>query len=222
LTGLNVAVVAEIKRRSPSKGWIKPGLAAADTARAYEAGGAAAVSVLTEPKHFGGSVDDLIAARDNITIPVLKKDFHIEPIQLLEARALGASAALLIARALSPDELRRLALAARDLALEVLIEVRDEEELARAMECDPSMIGVNNRNLETLAIDAAMSERLIGMIPRTVVAVMESGVTSRADVERAARIGADAVLVGSAMSAADDATAAVKALTGVPRVLRAG
>ena len=216
-----VAVIAEVKRRSPSKGWINPGISAAEQARAYESGGAAAISVLTEPAHFGGSNDDLTSVRASVRIPALKKDFHVDPIQLLEARAIGASAALLIARALSPSDLATMMDAARRLDLEVLVEVRDEEELARALDAGAAIVGINNRNLETLVIDPATSERLLGRVPSSVIAIAESGVSGRSDVERVALAGADAVLVGSSISAAPDPAAAVAMLATVPRVPRA-
>jgi indole-3-glycerol phosphate synthase len=189
LRGADVRLVAEVKRRSPSKGAIAPALDAAD----------------------------LLAVRSGVAVPALKKDFHVLPIQLVEARALGASAALLIARALSPDRLREMTDTARRLDLEVLVEVRDEAELERALECGATMIGVNNRNLETLVIDPATAERLIPRIPPGLVAIAESGVSTREDVERFARCGADAVLVGSSISAAPDPTQATRALAGVPR-----
>lgn len=215
-----VAVIAEVKRRSPSKGWINPAISATDQARSYEMGGAAAVSILTEPAHFGGSVSDLVAVRDTVLIPVLKKDFHVDPIQLVEAKALGASAALLIARALSPDALIEMVDVARQWSLEVIVEIRDDDELTRALDAGAAIIGINNRNLETLAIDPATSERLLTQIPANVVAIAESGVQSRADVERIATCGADAVLVGSVLSASEDPMQAVRRLTGVPRTSR--
>lgn len=218
--GAGVAVIAEVKRRSPSKGWINADITAADQAKAYELGGASAISVLTEPAHFGGSNEDLTAVRSTVRIPALKKDFHVDPIQLIEARSLSASAALLIARALGPAELPAMTEAARRLGLEVIVEIRDEDELLRALDVGATIIGVNNRNLETLEIDPRTSERLIPKIPANVVAIAESGVAGRADVERAAGFGADAVLVGSAISAAADPSVAVRALTGVPRVYR--
>jgi indole-3-glycerol phosphate synthase len=218
----SVGVIAEVKRRSPSKGWINPALSATDQAQAYEAGGAAAISILTEPAHFGGSVADLIAVRDVVGIPILKKDFHVDPVQLIEAKALGASAALLIARALSPESLVEMIDAAKELSLEVIVEIRDESELARAVDAGATIIGINNRNLETLAIDPATSDRLLALIPADSIAIAESGVAGRDDVERVARRGADAVLVGSALSAAADPTAAVRQLTGIRRVRRAG
>ena len=218
----DVAIIAEVKRRSPSRGWIRASLAAGEQARRYQAGGAAAISVLTEPEHFAGSVDDLLEVRRAVDIPTLKKDFHVEPVQLLEAKALGASAALLIVRALAPAALREMMRMARELALEVLIEVRDERELDLALGEGSTLLGVNNRDLETLVIDSGTSERLLSRVPATVVAIAESGVATRADVERVGRAGADAVLVGSSVSAADDAAEAVRALSGVARAARAG
>ena len=217
----SVAVVAEVKRRSPSKGWIQPSMNAATQVKAYESAGARAISVLTEPAHFAGSNDDLTAVRAAVSVPVLKKDFHVEPIQLVEAKALGASAALLIVRALGPELLLQLMATARELALEVLVEVRDETELELALNAGAKIVGINNRNLETLAIDAATSERLLGRVPSGVIAIAESGVSVRADVERVAEAGADAVLVGSSVSAAANPEDAVRCLTGVPRVDRA-
>lgn len=217
----SVAVIAEVKRKSPSKGWIRADIDAAEQARAYAAAGARAISVLTEPEHFAGSSSDLVAVRAAVAVPVLKKDFHVEPIQLMEAKALGASAALLIVRALGPAGLPRLMRAAQRLALEVVVEVRDGQELDLALECDASVIGINNRNLETLEIDAKTSERLLARVPSSIVAIAESGVSSRSDVERVALAGADAVLVGSTVSAAADPHNAVRRLTGVPRVARA-
>ena len=221
LTLPKVAILAELKRKSPSKGWIQKGLSAPEQARAYASGGASALSVLTEPDHFGGSAEDIQAVRNAVTLPVLKKDFHVDPLQLLEAKVLGASAALLIARALTPDELRSMVHAARELDLEVLLEVRDEAELDLALSLDASIIGINNRNLETLEIDSSTSERLLPLIPSSVVAVAESGIASRQDVERVARAGADAVLVGSSISASENPLEAVRALTNVDKVSRA-
>lgn len=213
----DVGVIAEVKRSSPSRGLINARLDAAGQARAYAAGGARGISVLTEPKHFGGSATDLAAVRAAVDVPALRKDFHVDPLQLVEARALGASAVLLIARALDPESLATMADAAHDLGLEVLVEVRDERELERALRTGARLIGVNNRNLETLAIDLEATDRLVPSIPRDRIAVAESGIVTPADVERAAAAGADAVLVGSSISAAVDPTAATRALAGVKR-----
>ena len=218
----DVAVVAEVKRRSPSKGVINAGLDAAEQASAYARGGAAALSILTEPTEFGGSVQDLMDARAATNLPTLKKDFHVHPVQALEARAAGASAMLLIARALPPDDLTAIADRASELGVEVLVEVRSEQELERALAIRHAVIGVNSRDLETLVIDATVTARLIPLIPADRLAIAESGVSARSDVERAAGVGADAVLVGSTVSASSDPAAAVAALTGVARMLRGG
>jgi indole-3-glycerol phosphate synthase len=212
-----VGVIAEVKRSSPSKGAINPGLDLVRQVIAYEAGGAAAISVLTEPARFAGSIEDLVLARKSVALPVLRKDFHVEVSQLLEARALGASAALVIVRAVPPARLHDLISAGADVGLEILVEVRDERELDLALSLNASLVGVNNRNLETLEIDAGTSLRILPLIPRGVVAIAESGVKSAADVERVAMAGADAVLVGSALSGSSDPEAAVRSLTGVAR-----
>lgn len=217
LRGGPVAIVAEVKRRSPSKGIINEGLSADRQAAAYAAGGARAISVLTEPEHFGGRAEDLRTVRAVVSIPLLKKDFHIHTVQLLEARALGASAVLLIARALPPSELLRLAAEAHALGLEVLAEVRDERELDAAIRSGAAMIGVNNRDLESLEIDASTGERLLPLVPGDAVAIAESGVSGVEDVRRMAAAGADAVLVGSSISAAPDPEAAVRRLASVRR-----
>jgi indole-3-glycerol phosphate synthase len=218
----DVAVIAEVKRRSPSKGEINGALAAGEQARAYEQGGASACSILTEPRHFAGSLADLEEARSAVTIPLLRTDFLVDVAQLFEARAAGASAALLIARALAPAALRELVVHARAIGLEPLVEVRDEAELGSALEADATVIGVNSRDLETLLVEPQVTERVLRLIPMDRIAVAESGVSGRAEVERAALLGADAVLVGSAISAAPDPVEAVRALTGVQRVPRAG
>jgi indole-3-glycerol phosphate synthase len=214
-----VAVIAEIKRRSPSRGSINPGLAAADQARAYASGGASALSVLTEPTSFGGDNEDIGLAR-KAELPILKKDFHVSELQLVEAQALGASAALIIVRAIDPVRLDDLAIAAREIDLELLFEVRDESELERALKAGATMIGVNNRNLETLVIDPDTVSRVLPLIPATCIAVAESGYSTAADVERAAQAGADAVLVGSALSASPEPSAAVALISAVPRQQR--
>lgn len=217
LLGEHVAVIAEVKRRSPSKGAINHALAAADQARAYAAGGAAAISVLTEPAHFAGSLDDLREVSAAVQVPVLRKDFIVDELQLLEARAAGAAAALLIARALSPAVLARLFGFAREIGLDSLVEVRSQPELDRALEIGAPVIGVNERDLETLEMQPEVRQRLIPRIPRSVAAVAESGIRSADDVERAALLGADAVLVGSTLSASAAPEGAVRALARVTR-----
>jgi indole-3-glycerol phosphate synthase len=212
-----VSVIAEVKRSSPSKGSINPGIDAAAQAIAYERGGASAISVLTEPDQFGGSNDDLMNVARAVFIPVLKKDFHVTTAQLDEAAALGASSALLILRAIDPRELSRLAEKARELELEILYEVRDERELARALDVGAEIIGVNNRNLETLEIDPSTVARIVPLIPEHCVAIAESGYHSREDVENAALAGADAVLIGSSLSGSLDPESAVRRICGISR-----
>ncbi|MBW7933296.1 MAG: indole-3-glycerol-phosphate synthase [Gemmatimonadaceae bacterium] len=215
-----VAVIAEIKRQSPSKGVLDASLDTGRRAQEYAAGGAAALSVLTEPTEFGGSLLDLAAARAAVAVPLLRKDFIVDEVQLLEARASGASAVLLIARALPAAEFRSLAEGARRLGLDVLLEVRDEAELARALEIPDGVIGVNNRNLETLEIDDGVSARLLRLVPPQRLAVYESGVRDADGVRRAADLGADAVLIGSALSVAASPEDAVRHLVDVPRRAR--
>lgn len=222
LARADVAVIAEVKRQSPSKGVINAAIDAAAQSAAYARGGASALSILTEPAEFGGSVSDLADARHATSLPLLKKDFHVDPLQVLEAKAAGASALLLIVRALAPERLRELADAAAELSIEVLVEVRTESELEDAIGIEDAVIGVNSRDLETLIIDPHVTSRLIAMIPPNRIAIAESGISSRSDVERVAAIGADAVLVGSSISAAADPAAAVAALTGVERTRRGG
>jgi len=212
-----VGILAEVKRRSPSKGWIAKGLSTVEQAHAYADGGAVAISVLTEPAHFDGSIEDLDAVVEDLDLPVLKKDFHIDPIQLAEARAHGATAALLIVRALNPHQLTAMISAAAQLQLETLVEVRDEMELERAIDAGAEIIGINNRDLETLVIDPSTSERLLPMIPNHIVTVAESGIVSMLDVQRVAALGADAVLVGSSLSSADDPEGLVRHMASVPR-----
>jgi indole-3-glycerol phosphate synthase len=219
LAGGCVAVVAEVKRRSPSAGDLRADLDAGARALAYVAGGARAVSVQTDEAFFGGTIADLAAVARAVTVPVLRKDFIVDELQLLEARAAGASAVLLIVRALDAARLRDLVRAARGLGLETLVEAHTESELEAALAVDASVVGVNSRDLDTLVVDLAVAERLLTLVPAGVPAVGESGVRSAADVERLARAGADAVLVGGALSVASDPAAAVR---GLARVLRRG
>jgi indole-3-glycerol phosphate synthase len=217
LRGQDVKIVAEVKRSSPSKGAINTDLDLAKQVCAYEAGGAAAISVLTEPTRFGGSNEDLSRARAAVRVPLLRKDFHVETIQILEAKSLGASAALVIVRAVPPARLKELISAGSDAGIEILVEVRDEHELDLALSLGAKLIGVNNRNLETLEIDPETSLRLLPLIPRDVVAIAESGVRSVKDIERLAGAGANAVLVGTELSASRNPEAAVRAFTGIAR-----
>jgi indole-3-glycerol phosphate synthase len=212
-----VAVIAEVKRRSPSQGDINPTLDAADQSAAYAAGGAAAVSVLTEPERFGGTLEDLAAVRTRVALPVLRKDFLVDSLQLVESRAWGASAALVILRAVDPGLFVELLAAGRAVGLDLLVEVHTEAEAERALAGGAAVIGVNNRNLETLEVDPTLAVRIIPQLPRDVVAIAESGIGCAADVEAAAAAGADAVLVGTALSSATDVPTAVRALCGVAR-----
>lgn len=213
----DVAVIAEVKRRSPSAGDIAPKLDPAILAAAYVAGGARAISVLTEGPHFGGSPDDLAKVRQAVPVPVLRKDFILDPVQVFESRAMGASAILLIARALPAPKLTELSRLARELGLAILVEVHRPEELSSAIDVEPDAIGVNSRDLETFHVDVAGVEALLARIPAGIVAVAESGLRARSDVELVARWGADAVLVGTALASAADPAASVRALTGVAR-----
>jgi indole-3-glycerol phosphate synthase len=222
LRGSNVAVVAEIKRKSPSKGVLSGSLDPARQAAAFERGGAVAISVLTEPTWFDGSLADLWAVRTAIGLPVLRKDFHIDPLQLVEARAAHATAVLLIARALPQPQLARLMEFATKLGLEAIIEVRTEDELARALEVGAKMVGINSRDLETLEVDERVPERLMPLVPADVMGIWESGIHDVASVRRAAECGADAVLVGSALSKARDPAALVRELSSVARQGRRG
>ena len=221
LRSATVSIIAELKRRSPSKGSLDDSMDATRRAALYAEGGAAALSVLTEPSEFGGSIQDLQLAREGTNRPLLRKDFHVDPVQLFEARAFGASAALLIVRALGPDDTRIMADAAREAGVEALFEVRDDVELSWAVDAGAKLIGVNRRNLETLEMEDGVIEQLIPMIPASAMAIAESGVSAREDVERVAALGADAVLVGSALSVAPDPRQAVARLTGVARGNRA-
>ncbi len=214
--GSGVAVIAEIKRRSPSAGDLWRGNDVASLAARLAEGGAAALSVLTEAAHFGGALEDLTRAA-GAGLPVLRKDFILDPVQLYEARAHGAGAVLLIVRILRPERLALLADTARRLGLAVLVEVHGADELEAALAAAPVAVGVNARDLDTLRMDRTVVERLVGEIPGDLVAVAESGLASRGDVEAMAERGADAVLVGTAISGASDPAAALRALTGVPR-----
>ena len=207
-----MSVIAEVKRRSPSKGDLADIPDPAALATAYAEGGAAAISVLTEERRFGGSLDDLRAVRAAVETPLLRKDFVVEGYQLLEGRAAGADLALLIVAALADDDLRRLHDQARELGLTVLVEVHDEPETERAVALGAELIGVNARNLKTLEVDAATFAKLAPLVPADRVLVAESGISGPADVARYAADGARAVLVGEALVRDGDPVAAVRAM----------
>lgn len=206
-----VAVIAEVKRASPSRGAIAPGRDAVATARAYQRGGAAAISVLTEPERFAGSLDDLRAVAA-LGLPALRKDFIIDPYQVWEARDAGAAAVLLIVRALSDEQLATLLGTAETAGLDALVEVHDETDVARARAAGARIVGVNARDLVSFEVDRGAFARLRPLLGEDVIAVAESGIRSPEDVHAAARAGADAVLVGEALMTAPDPAAAVAAL----------
>lgn len=210
-----VAVIAEFKRRSPSSGSFAASADPADAARAYEEGGAAALSVLTDGPYFDGSLADLRDAREACALPILRKDFLLDPVQVLESRANGADAVLLIVRILDGDRLEELLAAARETELAALVEVHDAAELKRAAEAGAEAIGVNARDLESFAVDLAVSEELVGRVPGDRAAVAESGIRGRPDVLRMGVSGADAVLVGGWLMSRDPG--AVSELVGVER-----
>jgi indole-3-glycerol phosphate synthase len=205
-------VIAEIKRRSPSAGAIAPGLDPVAQARAYREGGAAAISVLTEPDFFGGSLDDLRAVRAAVPVPVLRKDFIVDPLQVAEAAAAGADAVLLIVAALDPDRLAGLLAACEAAGVEALVEVHDAAELAVANRAGAPLIGVNNRDLRTFVTDLATAEGLAADLRPGAVAVAESGVVSPAGAARMAAAGYDAVLVGEAAVRSGDPAGFVASL----------
>ena len=215
--GSSIGVIAEVKRRSPSAGAINEALDPVTLAAAYAEGGAVAISVLTDEAHFGGSLEDLELVARHVPRPVLRKDFILDEIQLLEARAAGASAILLIVRAMASPRLNELARVARDLGLGVLVEAHNAVELDAAVAAEPTAVGINSRDLATFQVDPAGAEQLIARVPSGIPAVAESGIEGRADVERFAAAGADLVLVGTAVARAADPAAAVRALGGVPR-----
>lgn len=204
-----LSVIAEVKRRSPSKGELAAIDDPAALAGAYARGGATAISVLTERRRFGGSLEDLVAVRQAVPTPLLRKDFIVTGYQLWEARAAGADLALLIVAALDDDELAQLLGLAGQLGLTPLVEVHTEDEARRAVDAGAELIGVNNRNLQTLQVDIAQFGRLVRLLPDEVVKVAESGILDTADVVRVAEAGADAILVGEALVRHGDPQAAV-------------
>jgi indole-3-glycerol phosphate synthase len=216
LLGTGPRVIAELKRRSPSKGEIRPDFDAVAIARAYQAGGAAALSVLTDERFFGGSLAVLEAVRAASSLPLLRKDFVIDSYQIDEARVAGADAVLLIVAALTPRTLSRLDEHARDLDLDVLVEVHDEAELEVAKTIGADLIGINNRDLKSFATDLAVTERLAKLVPEGVLIVAESGISEPADVERLARAGAPAFLVGESLMREPDPGLALRRLLGTP------
>jgi indole-3-glycerol phosphate synthase len=207
-----LSVIAEVKRRSPSKGAIAPDLDPVQVAQSYASGGAACLSVLTDVEYFGGSVSDLQAARSAVALPVLRKDFTVDERDVADARIMGADAILLIVAALSPGELRTFAARAAELQLAVLWEVHDERELDVAVQSGASILGVNQRNLHTFAIDYDLAERMYERIPKDLLTVAESGVRDAQDAWHLAQVGYDAVLVGTSLVTSADAGASIEAM----------
>jgi indole-3-glycerol phosphate synthase/phosphoribosylanthranilate isomerase len=217
-----VSLIAEVKRASPSKGLLRGGLDAATLAREYEAGGSSAISVLTDERYFRGSLDDLRAVRGSVRLPLLRKDFILDAYQVYESRAAGADAVLLIVAALNDGELRTLHDLIRDLGMAALVEVHDAIELTRALRIEPQVIGVNNRDLHTFHVDLETSARLRPLVPPGVLLVAESGIHTRADVERLAATGVDAMLVGESLVCAPDVGKHIRQLLGAPRTTNHG
>ena len=206
-------IIAEIKRASPSKGVIKGEINVANLARAYATGGAVAISVLTEPKHFDGSISDLFSAARTVEIPVLRKDFIVDEYQIVEAAAAGASAILLIVAALSVDELRNLHAVATELALDVLVEVHDTAEMQTAIVIGAAIIGVNNRDLHSLEVTLDTSRKLIADKPDGVLMVAESGITTRAEIDELRSLGYDAFLIGETLMRSGNVVETLRGLT---------
>ena len=210
-----ISAIAEIKRRSPSRGALCQNPDVADIARGYEGNGAAAVSVLTDGEFFGGSDDDLRLARESTGLPVLRKDFTIDEYQIHEARRIGADAILLIVRILSDAQLRDYTRLARELGLAALVEVHDDDELTRAVACEAEIIGVNSRNLDTFEVSLETPLRLKRRIPTDCLAIAESGIHTRDNVKRLEDAGYDAILVGEALLRAPDPGRKLAELLGV-------
>ncbi|MDD3718499.1 MAG: indole-3-glycerol phosphate synthase TrpC [Actinomycetota bacterium] len=209
-----IRIIAEIKRASPSRGPIRPDLSVEKLAESYQRGGACAVSVLTEPEFFKGSLEDLERARAATSLPLLRKDFILDPYQLLEARAYGASAALLIAALLPGDGLAALLAEAETLGLESLVEVRGEAELEAALAAGAGVIGINNRDLRTLEVELETTARLAPLVPPDRTLVSESGYGGRAQLAGLAALGVDAVLVGEALVREEDPASALRKMAG--------
>jgi indole-3-glycerol phosphate synthase len=215
--GKDIALIAEFKRRSPSADWIHQQALVAEISKAYSDCGARAISVLTDEIFFGGTMSDLAVARANTCVPVLRKDFVLEEVQLFEARAGGADAVLLIARALDDAPLKDLLTTARGIALDVLVETHDEREIERALNAGADVIGVNNRDLANFTVDVDLATRMLAHLPKDVVVVAESGVRDVVTVRRLGAAGIDAVLVGETLMRAENLCATVTAFAGQPR-----
>ncbi|HEY2603228.1 MAG TPA: indole-3-glycerol phosphate synthase TrpC [Thermoleophilaceae bacterium] len=213
------SLVAEYKRRSPSAGVIREGASVTEVVQAYERGGAAALSVLTEQDHFGGTLDDLVEARAASSLPILRKDFTLDPYQLYEARAAGADAVLLVIGSLHPDDLAHLYDEASSLDLDALVEIHNEDELEVALELDADIIGINNRNLEDFTVDLSRTYDLLADVPAGKTVVSESGIVYREQVDELERVGVDAVLVGETLMRAANPEFATRELCGAEDTL---
>jgi indole-3-glycerol phosphate synthase len=214
LTRPGVSVIAEHKRRSPSAGAIREGASLTEIVLAYERGGAAAVSVLTEPFHFGGSLDDLREARAATELPVLRKDFIVDPYQLYESAVAGADAILLIVAVLEPDVLYDLLREAHGLDLDAVVEVHDERELEVALDVEADVLGLNNRDLTDFSVDIERTYELLSDVPAGKTVVSESGFSTREQLDELERVGVDAVLIGETLMRAPDVEAACRELAG--------
>jgi indole-3-glycerol phosphate synthase len=207
------SVIAEHKRRSPSAGTIRDGASCAEIVTAYDRGGAAAISILTEEEHFGGSLADLREGRAATELPILRKDFTIDPYQLYEAKVVGADGVLLVVGSLEQRDLASLYAQARELDLDALVEIHDDEELERALELDCDVIGINNRNLADFSVDIQRTFDLLADVPAGKVVVSESGIHHRGQIEELEQVGVDAVLVGEVLMRAPDPESAVRELS---------
>jgi indole-3-glycerol phosphate synthase len=207
------SLIAEHKRRSPSAGVIREGASVAEIVQAYERGGAAAISVLTEETHFGGSLDDLYEARAATDLPILRKDFCVDEYQVYEAKVAGADAVLLVVGSLRKDDIERLYSEVQALELDCIVEVHNEEELDCALELDVDVIGINNRNLEDFSVDIQTTVDLLAAIPTGKTVVSESGIRTRHEIDELERVGVDAVLIGETLMRAPDPEEAVRDLT---------
>jgi indole-3-glycerol phosphate synthase len=215
-----VKVIAEVKRRSPSKGWLSEDLDVAALAHEYALGGATAISVLTDTEHFSGAQQDLTTVAETVSLPLLRKDFTVSENDVLDAAEMGASAVLLIVAALDDRELTSFVSLAHQVGIDALVEVHDHEEAARAVDCGARIIGINQRNLRTFDVDAERAASVVDAVPTSIVTVCESGLRTSDDVARAAQVGFDAVLVGETFVTSPTIVDTVRAFSSVPLAQR--